>query len=43
VTEGEFFVPAVGDCRRFSDKQYGYVHACSTYPLTDMVIEVPII
>ena len=43
VTEGEFFVPAVGDGRRFSDKQYGYVHACSTYPLTDMVIEVPII
>ena len=28
---------------RFSDKQYGYVHACSTYPLTDMTIEVPII
>ena len=43
VAEGEFFVPAVGDGRRFSDKQYGYVHACSTYPLTDMVIEVPII
>ena len=43
VASGEFFVPAEGDGRRFADKQYGYVHACSTYPLTDMVIEVPII
>lgn len=43
VLDGEFFVPAVGDGRRFADKQYGYVHACSTYPLTDMRIEVPII
>ncbi len=43
VAEGEFFVPAIGDGRRWADKKYGYVHACSTYPLTDMTIEVPIL
>lgn len=39
---GDVFVPAVGDGRRWADKKYGYVHACSTYPLSDCEIKIPI-
>lgn len=28
--------------RRFADKQCGYYHACVTYPLSDLVISIPI-
>ena len=42
VEKGEFFVPSVGDGRRAADKEYGYVHACATYPLSDMVIKIEI-
>lgn len=40
---GEVFVPSEGDGRRFADKKFNYVHACSTYPLSDCTIEVPIV
>lgn len=43
VIDGSYFVPAVGDGRRRADKQYNYVHACSTWPLSDMTIRVPIV
>lgn len=42
VLEGKFFVPAVGDGRRLADKENGYAHACSTYPLSDMKIKINI-
>ena len=40
---GEVFVPSEGDGRRYADKKFHYVHACSTYPLSDCTIEVPIV
>lgn len=43
LVSGEVFVPADTDGRRLADNQLGYVHACSTYPLGDCVIEVPIV
>lgn len=43
VLSGNVFVPQEGDGRRWADKQNGYVHACSAYPLSDCVIEVPIV
>lgn len=43
VLEGKFFVPSVGDGRRAADKTYDYIHACSTYPLSDMKIKLNIL
>ncbi|MCR5491099.1 MAG: iron-sulfur cluster-binding domain-containing protein [Bacilli bacterium] len=40
VVEGKFFVPSEGDGRRLADKENDYVHACSTYPLSDMTIRI---
>lgn len=40
---GDVYVPARGDGRRLADKSHGYVHACSTWPLGDCEIEVPIV
>ena len=30
------------DGRRGADKDFGYVHACAAYPLSDMTIKIPI-
>ena len=43
LVEGTVFVPAEGDGRRWADRKFGYVHACSTYPTSDCTIEVPIV
>ena len=40
---GEVYVPEQGDGRRLADKQNGYVHACSVWPLSDCTLEVPIV
>ena len=43
LLSGDVFVPLEGDGRRRADKQYGYVHACSTWPLSDCTIRIPIV
>lgn len=43
LLSGDVFVPKTGDGRRYADKKYGYVHACSTYPLSDCEIKITII
>jgi ferredoxin len=40
LLKGDVFVPAVGDGRRYADKKFGYVHACSTYPLSDCEVQI---
>lgn len=40
LLSGDVFVPDVGDGRRYADKKFGYVHACSTYPLADTTIKI---
>lgn len=40
LLSGDVFVPAEGDGRRYADKMYGYVHACSAYPLSDCRIKI---
>lgn len=42
VIEGEFFIPKENDHRREADKEFNYVHSCSTYPLTDLTIKINI-
>ncbi len=41
LVSGEVYVPKRGDGRRLADLQFGYVHPCMTFPLSDAVIDVP--
>ena len=34
--------PPIGDGRREMDKELGWFHACSSYPLSDLKIKIPI-
>ncbi len=38
---GEVYVPASVDGRRMADRQYGFIHPCCTFPLSDVYIDVP--
>lgn len=40
---GDIFVSPIGDGRRLVDKEMGWFHACSAYPLTDLKIRIPIL
>lgn len=41
LINGDVFIPAETDERRAADKKFGIIHACSSYPLSDLTIEVP--
>lgn len=41
LLSGEVYVPASVDGRREADRIYGYIHPCCTFPLSDVVIDVP--
>lgn len=41
LVSGEVYVPKSVDGRRLADLKYGYVHPCCTFPLSDVVIDVP--
>ena len=41
LISGDVFVPEITDGRREADKEFGYIHPCSTFPLSDIVVEVP--
>lgn len=41
LVSGDVYVPERTDGRREADKKYGYVHPCATFPLSDVVLEVP--
>ena len=43
VLSGDFFIYPEGDGRRAADKDFGYVHACAAYPVSDMKIKIPIL
>ena len=40
VHSGDVFVNPDGDGRRFADRQFGFIHTCSTYPISDLEIEI---
>ena len=42
LLSGEIFVSPIGDGRRRMDKELGWFHACSSWPLTDLKIKIPI-
>lgn len=41
LVSGNVYVPKSVDGRRLADLDYGYVHPCCTFPLSDIVIDVP--
>ena len=42
ILEGSFFIPPESDHRRAIDKDYNYVHSCSTYPTSNLKIKINI-
>jgi ferredoxin-NADP reductase len=41
LVSGDVYVIPDNDGRRTADKQFGYIHPCASYPLTDLEIVVP--
>lgn len=41
LISGEVFIPEVTDGRREADKDWNYIHPCSSFALSDVVVEVP--
>ena len=41
LISGECFFPAANEGRRHADKVHGYIHPCSCFPVSDLVVEVP--
>ncbi len=41
VISGEYFAPEENESRRYSDRVTDNIHPCVTFPVGDMVIEVP--
>ncbi|MBO7681203.1 MAG: 2Fe-2S iron-sulfur cluster binding domain-containing protein, partial [Clostridia bacterium] len=40
---GDVFVSPIGDGRRLMDKEMGWFHPCSSWPLSDLTIKIPIL
>ena len=40
---GDIFVSPINDGRRAMDKELGWFHACSAYPVSDLKIKIPIL
>lgn len=38
---GDVYISKKQDYRRKADELFGYIHPCVTYPLTDIIIEIP--
>lgn len=43
LLEGEIFVSPLGDGRRMMDKEMGWFHPCSAWPLSDLKVKIPIL
>lgn len=41
LISGEVYVPAENEVRRFSDVAHDYLHPCASFPVSDLVMEVP--
>ena len=41
LISGEVYIPEITDGRRWAEKEYGYIHPCSSFPLSDVSVEVP--
>ncbi|MBQ6067615.1 MAG: iron-sulfur cluster-binding domain-containing protein [Clostridia bacterium] len=41
LISGEVYCPKQLEFRRMADKQFGFIHPCCSFPLTDLVLDVP--
>lgn len=41
LLSGEVFIPEKTDGRRYADLEFGYIHPCSSFPVSDVTVEVP--
>lgn len=41
LVSGDVYMPSSVDGRREADKKFGYIHPCVSFPLTDIVMEIP--
>jgi ferredoxin-NADP reductase len=41
LISGNVYINPISDWRRAADKKFGYIHPCSSYPLSDLEIKVP--
>lgn len=41
LIKGDVFIPEKEDSRRFADKQFGYIHPCCSFPISDLEVVVP--
>ena len=41
LLSGDVYIPEITDGRRWAEKEYGYIHPCSSFPLSDVSLEVP--
>lgn len=41
LISGDIFVSPESDGRRLADKKFGFFHPCSSYPISDLEIDVP--
>ncbi len=41
LISGKIYTPPHMDYRRMADKQFGFIHPCCSFPLTDLEIDVP--
>jgi ferredoxin-NADP reductase len=41
LVEGDVYISPISDWRRSADKKFGYFHPCSSYPISDLEIQVP--
>ena len=42
LISGDVFIPEDTDGRREADKQSGYIHPCASFPVSDVVLEIPV-
>ena len=42
VVDGNYYIAKKDDFRRLADRKFNYIHPCSTYPESDMIIDIPI-
>ena len=42
LISGDVYVPESNDGRRMMDKEMGWIHPCSSWPLSDLKIKIPI-
>lgn len=43
LISGDVFIVEDTDGRRMADKKFGYIHICSSFPLSDLEIEIPVV